>query len=571
MTPGLETSPPRTHRRWVESGFLASLFALCLLLTALQYRWTGEVGRAEAARLRASLSEQGSALARAFDTELAAACAALKPSHTELRESDCVTAFHRRWRDWNAGQARPIFRRVGVAVPAGREVQLFLPDETKGEAVRSEWPTDWTPFREFAARLSSGGPPELSDRSGEFLEFPIFGGRGGGDRGRGERGWLLVQLDLEYLRTSWMPELVRSHIGPSGEQPCDVTLTEAASGRVLFSTRTGSGTAGEAIFGARVHRDGQATGPSADRLPGRRVGMDGGLWSLEIHQRPGALEALVSRSRWRNLGLASLVNLLILAAGTALFLYTRRSMALARERMEFVATVSHELRTPLTVIRGAGHNLSRGIAREPEEILEYSQLIVQQAERLGDLVEQTLALAGADRSAGATRRERVELPPLLDEAIAAVADDIQAARCDIELDVPRSLRAVTGDPAALRRVFQNLIANAAKHGGDGRWIGVTAAAVNGGVGGSGQGAGPTVEVRVSDRGSGIPPGEHTQIFKPFFRGAAARARQTRGSGLGLSVVREIVEAHGGAVSVMSGRAGGATFAVRLPVARTSDA
>lgn len=571
MTPGLETPRPRTHRRWIESGFLAALFVLCLSLTALQYRWTGEVGRAEAARLRTSLSEQGAALARAFDTELAEACAALKPSHAELRESDCVNAFHHRWRDWKAGRGRPMFRKVGVAVPVGREPRLFLPDDTTGGAVRSDWPADWTPLREFAARVSWGGPPNLADRSGEFLEFPIFGGHGGGDRGRGERGWLLVQLDLDYLRTTWMPELVRSHLGATGAQPWDLTVTAAGSGRVLFSTRPGAGPAGEAIFGTRLHRDGQASGPSGDRIPGRRTGMDSGLWNLEIHQHPGTLEGLVSRSRWRNLGVASLVNILILAAGTALFLHTRRSLALARERMEFVATVSHELRTPLTVIRGAGHNLSRGIAREPAQIEEYSRLIVQHAERLGDLVEQTLALAGAGRSTGKQRRERVELRVLVEEAIAAVAEDVHAARCEVELNLPGSLPAVTGDPAALRRVFQNLVANAAKHGGEGRWIGVSAAAVTEGVVGRVSSPSPSVEVCVSDRGSGIPKGERTQIFTPFFRGAAARHRQTRGSGLGLSVVREIVEAHGGTVSVMSERSGGTTFAVRLPIARDSDA
>lgn len=543
---------------------VALLLTLCLLLSILQYRWTGEVSRAEADRLRLQLSEQSQALANAFDAELAGACAALIPSRTELRDQNCADAFYSRWRDWRAMNPRPIFRRVAVAVPSPNALDLFMPDERAGQAARSDWPTDWTPLRQFATRMFEGGRPGLSDRSGEFMEFPIFGGRTGGDRSGGERGWLLVQMDLDYLRLTWLPELVRSLLNLGGAHPYHITVTEAASNRTLFTTVPDSGPAGQVMFTTRFHRDGQFAASSRNGPPGRRVSSDGGLWILNVQQRPGALEALVSASRWRNLGLALLVNGLILAAGTALVLHTRRSRVLADERMDFVATVSHELRTPLTVIRGAGHNLLRGIAREPKQIQEYSQLIIQHADQLKELVEQTLALAGARRSGEPPRRERVELPALLSEAHAAVGDDTRAAGCEVVFEHPTSLPDVLGDRAALRRVFQNLIANAAKHGGAGRWIGVTTAAVK--IDGTTQ-----VEVRVSDQGPGIPPNEQEHIFKPFFRGADAQAKQTRGSGLGLSVVREIVQAHGGGVSVASAPGGGATFTVRLPIAAPHDA
>jgi signal transduction histidine kinase len=242
----------------------------------------------------------------------------------------------------------------------------------------------------------------------------------------------------------------------------------------------------------------------------------------------------------------------------ALVLHTRRSRQLAEAQMNFVATVSHELRTPLTVIRGAGHNLLRGVVKEPGQIEDYSKLILQHAGQLNELVEQTLAMAGADKGRAASPRERVELASILNEAIAAVAEDTRVAQCEVRLELPPSLPSVSGDAAALRRVFQNLITNAARHGGDGRWIGVSAAPANGSPP-------PMVEVRVTDRGPGVPAAEQAEIFKPFFRGAAAQAKQIRGSGLGLSVVRHTVEAHGGSVSVESEAGRGATFVVRLPM------
>lgn len=545
---------------------MAFLLALCVILTVLQYRWTGEVSRAEATRLRAGLAEQGQALVDAFDAELAKSCAALIPSRTELRELSCADAFAARYREWRETNPKPIFRRVAVAVPSRNTVELFAPDEKTGKAALLEWPADWSPFREFVTRMVNGDRPGLLDRTGEFLEFPIFGGRSGGGPGGGERGWLLVQLDLDYLRTTWLPELVRSQLSLGETLPYDVTVSDAAAKRILFATAADNHPGGDVVFTARFHRDGLSAsdngfghrgGPGGE-LPGRRVSKDGGLWTLWIRQRPGALESLVAASRRRNLGVALLVNGLILAAGVALVFHTRRSRQLAEARMSFVATVSHELRTPLTVIRGAGHNLLRGVVKERAQIEDYSKLIVDHAEQLKELVEQTLALAGADPGRAVLAREPVEIAPLLSEAIAAVAEDTQAAQCEVHLEPSPDLPPVSGDPAALRRVFQNLIANAAKHGGDGRWIGITTAHVNGS-------RPPMVEVRVTDRGPGIPATEQSEVFKPFFRGAAAQAKQIRGSGLGLSVVRQIVEAHGGSVSVESGAGRGTAFTVRLPV------
>ena len=227
--------------------------------------------------------------------------------------------------------------------------------------------------------------------------------------------------------------------------------------------------------------------------------------------------------------------------------------------MNFVATVSHELRTPLTVIRGAGHNLLRGVAHEPAQIEQYSKLIIQHAEQLTEMVEQILGLAGIKKNSAGALREPVAIAEVVREAVAATAQDAKIANCEVQLDLPPGLPMIPGDAPALRRVFQNLITNAAKHGGQGGWIGITAAKVE-------VGKPPMIELKVADRGPGIPKAELSEIFKPFFRGAAAQAMHIRGSGLGLSLVKEIVEAHGGTVSVENNQGSGAVFVVRLQAA-----
>jgi signal transduction histidine kinase len=258
---------------------------------------------------------------------------------------------------------------------------------------------------------------------------------------------------------------------------------------------------------------------------------------------------------------AALVNGLILAAGVALVFHTRRSRQLAEAQMGFVANVSHELRTPLTVIRGAAHNINRGIVRERSQLEQYSGLIIQHTEQLTEMIEQLLELAGARKNQAPLARKPVQLREVLQDAIAATKRDVEVAGCAVELSLPTSLPEVSGDAAALRRVFQNLLTNAARHGGTGAWIGVTATALNG--------TEPMLAVRVADRGPGIPENEQREIFKPFVRGAVAQEKQIRGSGLGLSLVKDIVEAHGGVVLVCSQPGRGAAFTVRLPAKKAT--
>ena len=276
-------------------------------------------------------------------------------------------------------------------------------------------------------------------------------------------------------------------------------------------------------------------------------------WRLLVKHPAGSLEGAVNTARRRNLVISTtILGILGLSVGF-LVVSTRRAHDLARQQLEFVATVSHELRTPLAVIRSAADNLADGVVNDEARIRQYGQLVRREGLRLTDLVEQILEFAGLQSGQRTLAARPVEISRLLREVV-ATAEATAPAGVSVEVAIADNLPAVAGDEAALRRVFQNLVGNAIKYGADARWIGVTATFTT-----------STLEVSVSDRGIGIAAADQVRIFDPFYRAPDVVAAQIQGAGLGLSLVKRIVEAHSGRITLKSAPGEGSTFTVSLPV------
>jgi signal transduction histidine kinase len=275
-------------------------------------------------------------------------------------------------------------------------------------------------------------------------------------------------------------------------------------------------------------------------------------WRLVVKHPSGSLEQAVNAVRRRNLLVStSILGILGLSVGF-LVASTRRAHDLARQQLEFVATVSHELRTPLAVIRSAADNLADGVVNDEARIRQYGQLVRHEGIRLTDLVEQILEFAGLESGQRKMAAGPIDVGTLLREVIATAEGTARAAN---------KLPAVAGDEPALRRVFQNLVGNAIKYGASARWVGVTARPA----------AGRGVEITVADRGIGIAPTDQDRIFNPFYRAPDVVAAQIQGAGLGLSLVKRIVEAHDGRILVRSAPGEGSSFIVILPVAHGDGA
>ena len=278
-------------------------------------------------------------------------------------------------------------------------------------------------------------------------------------------------------------------------------------------------------------------------------------WRLLVTHPSGSLETAVTRARRRNLVVSSSILAILGASVGLLVLSTRRAQELARRQMEFVAAVSHELRTPLSVIRSAGDNLADGVVRDDAQIRKYGDLVRNEGRRLTEMVEQILEFAGIQSGQRAFALRPVGVRALIEDVVSASSALVEAARIQVEWNMPPALPPILGDEIALRRVFQNLIGNAIKYGATGGWIGVT-----------GRTTDRDVVVTVADRGIGISPVDQPHIFEPFFRAPAVIEAQIQGAGLGLSLVKRIVEAHGGRIGVHSAPGEGSEFTVTLPAA-----
>lgn len=284
-----------------------------------------------------------------------------------------------------------------------------------------------------------------------------------------------------------------------------------------------------------------------------------GSWQLLIKHRAGSLAAAVSSARHRNLAI-SFGILVLLGAGILMTAISmRRAERLARQQIDFVAGVTHELRTPLAVICSAGENLADGIVDTPEKVGQYGDVIYREGRRLTDMVEQVLEFAGAQSGHQRYEFRATDVSDFIDGAVAACQAQIQERDFQLEELIEPNLPPVHGNSAALRRAMQNLISNAIKYDGANRWARITAHTSAGERGNE-------LEITIEDRGLGIEPADLSHIFEPFYRGREAVAAQIEGSGVGLSLVKQIVEAHGGTVTVKSTPGSGSSFTLHLPIA-----
>jgi signal transduction histidine kinase len=237
----------------------------------------------------------------------------------------------------------------------------------------------------------------------------------------------------------------------------------------------------------------------------------------------------------------------------------RRQQELARLRTNFVSGVSHELRTPLTQIRLFAELLRNRALRSEDERDHALRVVDQEARRLTYLVENVLDFSRGERRLNRIVRERINVAAAVRDALKFFSPIAQARRVTLRQNVPPRFIA-TVDAAALRQILLNLLDNAVKYGPLGQTVTVTVSDIDG-----------TLRLYVDDQGPGIPAAERDRVWEPYHRLAREIHSAVGGTGIGLAVVRELAELHGGCTWVESvphspGEPSGARFIVDLATA-----
>lgn len=346
--------------------------------------------------------------------------------------------------------------------------------------------------------------------------------------------WGLL-LDSEYLGDSVLAPALERHLDPTSGQ----WLVRGQDGRVFLSP--GEPPSGAATVKATL----------AGSFP---------PWLIELY--PPAADPY---ARFFTSSQSLYFYMFVLIAAILVFglILTVRAVSqeleLARLKSDFVSTVSHEFKSPLTSIRQLAEMLQAGSVPSEERRQRYYDVIVEQSVRLSSLVTNILDVARIEEGRKDFRFETVDVAELVDEVVSAAEHQWRHEGFVVRAEVERPLPAIQADRSSVGQAVSNLIDNAIKYSGDAREVNVRAYAGDG-----------LVTIAVQDQGIGIKEEERDRVFERFYRGGDALTRSVKGSGLGLTLVEQIVQAHHGSVRVDSQVGRGSTFSITLPAMTEHD-
>jgi signal transduction histidine kinase len=572
----------------------ATLLVLLAALGTLQYRWLGQVSDAERDRMRAMLNTRASAFVEEFDRAITRVYVAFQAMPPQIEHGDATAALIDALA--RANESGPSLVKDVYVFDRTADRPLARLDAGRRALEPIEWPAALDRLRahlEHAAPAALGKAavtvsdaidpatpalivpvPRLQrlETGGHvaFLPEPLGHGRA-----------IMVVLDAARLQHQLIEPLIAKHFGDPASSDYSVTIARGADERdVVYASSTDAAIDGRdadvslAMFNLRMN-DMQFAVSSGDATKAttmekfaitivRRGGVEGvraliagmgqGGWRLLVRRRSGTLDALVAASRRRNLAI-SLGILGLLAGSVALIIGSaQRQQRLARQQMEFVAAVSHELRTPLAVICSAGENLADGVVADHLQVMRYGTLVQTEGRRLAVMVERVMEFAGISSGAIRAAAADVDVARIVADAVNGVSADAHDRGVRIAVHAEGVLPPLQGDADALRSAVQNLVGNAVKYSAPGGTVDVAARADN-----------RSISIRVADQGLGIDASDLPHIFKPFFRGRRAMDAQIRGSGVGLTIVRHVVDAHHGRVHVESRPGDGTAVTMELPL------
>ena len=276
--------------------------------------------------------------------------------------------------------------------------------------------------------------------------------------------------------------------------------------------------------------------------------------TLAIKFHGTTLEALGQKFLKTNVLILGGLSLVLTVGIWLTYRNVTKEMALARLKSDFVANVSHELRTPLSLIRLYAETLEMGRLTSPEKFQEYFRIIRKESERLSALINNILDFSRIEAGKKEYNFRETNLAELVRNTLESYRFQIEQKGFAFEEHIEGDLPPVRVDREAIARSLLNLVNNALKYSNEKKYLGVNLYRADG-----------LLKLEVVDHGIGIPRSDQPKIFEKFYRVGHPLVHNTKGSGLGLALVRHVVQAHGGQVWVESAPGKGSKFTIALPL------
>jgi signal transduction histidine kinase len=567
------------RRFGVELIAVLTMIAVVCVLAVYQYRWTGEISRTEQTRLRNSLATSVRNFDQEFSYDFQQLCESFELD-PEAELSAVESHVVRQQASWTRTSAHAEFVKDLYIWKTGSSHEAVLESfsQAGNRFQNATWPPELESLHSYLAERGEPASSPIDDREAVYYPWTFFGdapalvrpifqiapGGHGSSLGVRAAGVLIVALNREYLEKEYLPNLVDRYFGSLGQRSFIVSVrtSEAPYQPVYlsdanFPIATSSTDAAVNLFdlvGEEARRRGHAP---------MQASAAGEQWQLVAQHPAGSLEEAVASWRRRNLAI-SLGLLAILAGSMALiFSGARRSKALARMQMEFVAGVSHELCTPLAVINTAAENLADGVVENAGQMQEYGGLIRGQGRRLERLVDEVLLFTAGRFGLSGYELEPVEVAPIVSQSLSTSEANLHDAGFTVAKKIDDKLPPIVADPSAAITCIENLVSNAMKYSNSSKWIAIRACQ-------NSAGSKPEVAISVEDKGIGISSADLAHIFEPFYRAQSVRDNEIRGVGLGLYLVKRMMEDMGGRVSVTSEIGRGTVVVLHFPVASFTD-
>jgi signal transduction histidine kinase/type II secretory pathway pseudopilin PulG len=565
-----------TKRSLLELIAVLAMTAVVLTLAFLQYRWTRAISTVEQARMEGALEASVKNFNQEFSYDLDRLCESFEVN-PDTSGSPAEDRILSRYSAWIKTTSRSDFVNGIYLWRIGGDPRFGLEalDLDNRQFQKSSWPLPLARLQGDFERQATRLPSSLSDQDAEYYPWtfyeeapalvrPIFQESRGAtvaDTKVQPTGLLIVGLNGSFLRRVYLPELADRHFGQmdfeiavrSAKAPYEALYLSSTDFPIATTSPDAAVNLLDSVTEEARRRGHPVVQPSSLERQ----------WQLVARHPSGSLGAAVGSLRRRDLAIS--LGLISVLAGSLILVFTvaRRAERFAKLQMEFVAGVSHELCTPLAVISSAVENLADGIVDNPRQIAEYAGILKDQGGRLERLLDQVLLFASGKFERSEYDLRKIDVGPLVAQSVALSEPILHDAKFVVEETIGDNLPMVAADPAAVSKCIENLIGNAVKYAGDERWLGVRTVAVNGSQLAE-------LQVRVEDKGMGIPAGDLPHVFEPFYRVQSVRDGQIRGVGLGLHLVKRMMEGMGGSVSVTSELGRGTCFVLHFPVTDSGE-